>query len=123
MKEQLILCDTNILISAFEGDKKTTDILSKHITSENTILSVITFMELCRGALNKRQLNKIAKELKGYRILQINEKTSFLSSELIQKYHLSHGLQIPDAIIAASAITANIPLFTYNLKDFKFIPD
>ncbi len=37
--------------------------------------------------------------------------------------HLSHGLLIPDAIIEATAIIHQIPLFTYNLKDFRFMPD
>ena len=43
--------------------------------------------------------------------------------QLIQDYKLSHDLQIPDAIIAALSITFDIPLFTYNIKDFKFIPE
>ena len=29
----------------------------------------------------------------------------------------------PDAIIAASSITYNLTLFTYNIKDFKFIKE
>jgi predicted nucleic acid-binding protein len=45
------------------------------------------------------------------------------SLELMKKYSLSHGLLIPDAIIAASAITKNLPLWTFNQKDFKFIDD
>lgn len=43
--------------------------------------------------------------------------------ELIEAYRLSHGLQIPDAIIAATSIVYQIPLHTYNLKDFDFIPE
>jgi predicted nucleic acid-binding protein len=42
---------------------------------------------------------------------------------LIDEYSLSHGLKIPDALIAASALALNMELFTYNLKDFSFIPD
>jgi len=33
----------------------------------------------------------------------------------------SHGLQIPDALIAATAICHDMELLTYNVKDFKFI--
>jgi predicted nucleic acid-binding protein len=39
----------------------------------------------------------------------------------MEKYKLSHGLLIPDAIIAATAITYDLKLFTYNIKDFIFI--
>jgi hypothetical protein len=35
---------------------------------------------------------------------------------------LSHHLQIPDAIIGATAVIHQIPFYTYNTKDFDFIP-
>ena len=37
-------------------------------------------------------------------------------------FKLSHNLQIPDAIIGAMSIVYDIELFTYNTKDFKFLP-
>ena len=37
------------------------------------------------------------------------------------QYSLSHKLTIPDALIAATALTHNISLYTLNLKDFRFI--
>ena len=43
--------------------------------------------------------------------------------ELMKIYSMSHGLLIPDALIAATAITKNLPLWTFNQKDFKFIDD
>jgi predicted nucleic acid-binding protein len=36
-------------------------------------------------------------------------------------YSKSHGLAIPDAIIAATSLVCNINLFTLNVKDFTFI--
>ena len=33
----------------------------------------------------------------------------------------SHGLHIPDALIAATAICGGLQLLTYNVKDFKFV--
>ncbi|MCF8374691.1 MAG: PIN domain-containing protein [Bacteroidales bacterium] len=41
--------------------------------------------------------------------------------ELMIKYSLSHKLSIPDAIIAAKALHYDIQLYTYNVKDFRFI--
>jgi len=40
---------------------------------------------------------------------------------MIEHYSKSHGLQIPDAIIAATALSFEMKLFTLNLKDFKYI--
>jgi predicted nucleic acid-binding protein len=41
----------------------------------------------------------------------------------VDQFKLSHGLQIPDAIIGATAVIYKLPLFTYNVRDFNFIPD
>ena len=37
------------------------------------------------------------------------------------QYALSHKLSIPDAIIAATALYYDIELYTYNVKDFRYI--
>jgi len=51
----------------------------------------------------------------------INNNITIQSFELIQKYRLSHGLLLPDSIIAATALISGFELYTYNVKDFKFI--
>lgn len=63
------------------------------------------------------------KRIKVYDVVQIDSAISAKAIELIESYRLSHGLQIPDAIIAAMSIVYQIPLHTYNLKDFDFIPE
>ena len=37
-------------------------------------------------------------------------------------FRLSHGLKIPDALIGAMAITHALELYTYNQKDFRYMP-
>ncbi len=116
----MILLDTNIIIELFKGNPETINLLES-INEENFSISIITSMELYYGALNKRELNVIKKFLKNFELLPINEKISIISLDLIEKYSKSHGLEIPDALIAATAIYYNIPLLTYNKKDFKYI--
>jgi tRNA(fMet)-specific endonuclease VapC len=38
-------------------------------------------------------------------------------------YSLSHKVSVPDMLIAATAISHDVMLYTLNTKDFKFIPD
>lgn len=54
---------------------------------------------------------------------QLNELISRKALELLNNYRLSHGLLIPDALIASSAIILNIPLLTKNQSDYRFIPE
>ncbi len=56
----MILCDTNIFINAFNNRKDTIEKMNK-IGFENIAISTITAMELFRGMRNKKQLdNKYA---------------------------------------------------------------
>jgi predicted nucleic acid-binding protein len=121
MEKKLILCDTNIFISWFKGDLETLEKI-KLIGLENILIPSVTVMELIQGTRNKTESIQLQKKLKGYHIVHFNEATSKLAIELIEQFRLSHGLLIPDAIIAATALAFNLKLFTYNLKDFKFIP-
>jgi len=54
-------------------------------------------------------------------IIPMNEEIAGLSTELLKKYVLSHKLHFADAMIASTAIYYNLPLFTLNIKDFRFI--
>lgn len=116
----MILCDTNIIIEILKGNKRTINIIES-IGLENIAISSVTVMELYFGALNKRELNKIKKHLQALSIVHFDTDISESAIKLIERFSKSHGLQIPDAIIAATAMTSKIKLFTFNLKDFKYI--
>lgn len=121
MEEELVLCDTNVFIKFFNGNEETIAVL-KELGSERILISSITAMELYQGMGNKKELRDMKRKIKHYSILHFNRDVSRLAIDYIDAFSLSHGLQIPDAIIAASAVTFKLPLFTYNLKDFRFIP-
>ncbi len=121
MEEELVLCDTNVFIHFFNGNEETINIF-KELGNKRILIPSVTVMELYQGMGNKNELNNMKKKIRHYSILHFNSDVSRLAIEYITAFSLSHHLQIPDAIIAASAVTFNIPLFTYNLKDFRFIP-
>jgi len=116
----MILCDTDIFIEALKNNSRAIESLRK-IGFENIALSAITLMELYFGAVSKQELTKIKNRLQQLRIIHINKEISEAATKLIEKYAKSHGLHIPDALIAATAICHRMELFTYNIKDFKFI--
>ncbi|MDD2717422.1 MAG: type II toxin-antitoxin system VapC family toxin [Candidatus Wallbacteria bacterium] len=116
----MILCDTNVMIEYLKSDPRTVARVNK-IGFPNIALSSITMMELSVGALNKNELRKIQKSLRPLPLLHIDNEISETALQLIEKYSKSHNLQIPDALIAATAIANNFKLLTYNLKDFQYI--
>jgi len=118
----MVLCDTNIIIELFKGNKETISVVEK-IGINDISISSITEMELYFGAINKIELNKIKKSLRSLDVIQIDPMISEYAVKLIEKYAKSHHLNIPDSIIAATSLVCDIELFTYNIKDFKYIKD
>jgi tRNA(fMet)-specific endonuclease VapC len=117
---EMVLCDTNVIIEALKKNPIVIKTIEK-IGLPRIAISVITEMELYYGALNKDELKKIKRHISSIRIFHIDEEISITASELIERYAKSHGLLIPDALIAATSINHNLALYTGNIKDFKFI--
>ena len=125
MEKKLIICDTDVLIDYFDASKPrhqgTKHIIEEQILLDNIVISAITKMELFLGVTNKIELNQIDKLIGRFGLLLMNERITNQSLELLKTYHLSHNLAIPDSIIASTALVTNFELFTYNIKDFRFI--
>jgi predicted nucleic acid-binding protein len=118
----MILTDTDVIINFLKGTEKTKQALNQ-IGLVNIAISTITLMELYYGAFDKRELQKIKSNLSTFPIFKIDEKVSDIAIGLIEKYSKSHNLEIPDALIASIAICKEAELFTYNIRDFKFIKE
>jgi len=118
----MILLDTNILIELFKKTPKYL-LIVKNIGVNNLIISKMSVFEMYIGALNKKEINDIRKFLDYFSQIPIDETITDSAIDLVYQYRLSHSLYIGDAIIAATALKHKIPLYTLNIKDFKYIPD
>jgi predicted nucleic acid-binding protein len=125
MATRVVICDTDVLIDYFDANQlrhnDTKIIIEETISLNQIAISAITKMELLFGATNKSELNLIDKLTKRFGLLLINDEITGKALELIKTYRLSHGLAIPDALIAATAIITELEFFTYNQRDFRFI--
>ena len=86
-------------------------------------ISVVTYMELAQGCRNKSELEQAKKGLTlcQTEILPISETISSQAMQLIDRYALSHGLQLGDALIAATALEHGLTVLTANAKHFSTI--
>ena len=116
-----IVVDTDILIDAGHDIEVALSVLEQYEHNTNLSVSVITKMELVVGCRNKHELRYMEKFLCRFLVLNMNEDISTKADSLLLKYRLSHGLLIPDALIAATAISWNYPLISKNQRDFRFI--
>ncbi len=119
--DDFIIIDTDILIDAGRKIKEAVDRLDQEEQASVLGTSVVVQMELLVGCRNKEERNKLNRFLKRFQIVGLSEAIGNKSIELLNRYHLSHGLLIPDGLVAATALTMDVPLLSKNQKDYRFI--
>jgi predicted nucleic acid-binding protein len=87
-------------------------------------LSVVTYIELAQGCRTKVELNRLKKGLaqSQTQIVPLTPAISERAMALIDGHALSHGLQLGDALIAATALEHGLTLLTGNKKHFAKLP-
>jgi predicted nucleic acid-binding protein len=84
-------------------------------------ISVVTYMEVAQGCRNRLELNRLKMTLAANdtTFIHLTPDISQRASDLIDDLALSHGLQLGDALIGATAITLGLPLLSANAKHFR----
>ncbi len=116
----MILLDTDVAI----------DILRKHPPAMAWISSVqdrvclpgIVALELYQGCHNKREVKALQKQIAPFAILWPDDNASNIALDTYADAHLTHSLGILDSLIAATALTHNVSLHTFNQKHFAAVP-
>lgn len=112
------LCDTTVFIGYLRGDAE----ISAYLNNQQPSCSIITAAELLQGVENKRDQLVVQKILRRVLVLPVTAVIGERMLGLIGSFHLSHGLAIPDGLIAATALAHNLTLVTHNVKHFSFLP-
>ncbi|NUM56469.1 MAG: type II toxin-antitoxin system VapC family toxin [Candidatus Hydrogenedentes bacterium] len=118
----MILADTDILIDVSRRYRPSIEAVEELRSDESILVSVVSQMELtigCRDAREKRAVDELLAE---FGLIPISEPASILAAALVRDFYLSRGLLIPDALIAATAISHGYRLLTRNRRHFDFVP-
>lgn len=118
---EVLLVDTDILIDSARAQPDAIAFLKEHEDAYALSLSIVTEMELLVGCRNKVEQNRLNRSLECFTIICLQESMSSKAAQLLRTYSLSHGLLIPDAFIAATAMVLGVPLATKNRRDYQFI--
>jgi predicted nucleic acid-binding protein len=116
-----VIFDTDVLICFFRGMPEAAEFLENQTDRE---VSIVSIMELYQGARTRDESRIIRRffQENAFRIIPINEAISHLAVTLIEDHARNNGLQVADALIAATARETASTLATGNIKHFKTIP-
>jgi predicted nucleic acid-binding protein len=112
-----VLVDTDVLIWHLRGYAQATRRLDQ---LSPLTLSAVSYLEVLQGMRNKAELAAVKKmlEQRGAKMLLITEAITQRAISLMESLALSHGLQMGDALIAATALEHLLPVLTGNVKHF-----
>lgn len=116
----MILCDTNILIEFYRNRLEIVAEL-RRIGQQELAVSAVTQAELYFGARDKAELKQLRQHLALLHQVPLDALISTRFVQLMESYSLSHRISLPDALIAATALSHDMTLYTLNIRDFRFI--
>ena len=116
------LTDTDILIDAIRGIPAAIAFLSAQRAGAGISISIISSMELVAGCQDAAELRQLQQFLRQVTVLPVGASISQSAHQMMESYSLGHGLQIPDTLIAATALEYHSTLYTKNTRHFQMIP-
>lgn len=117
-----MLIDSDVLVWVLRSNRKAIATVDR---LRDRAVSVVTCMELFRGARDKRELQAICSFLSdaGFRVMPLTEATGRRAYQYVERHVLSIALSVPDALIAATAVESGLPLLTGNDKHFRMLEE
>ena len=114
-----VLVDTDVLIDVLRGYRPAVSFVRDY--SERIILSAIVVAELYAGVRGEKDdAEQIALEnlLALFRVVPVRGDIARLGGLYSRDYGPSHGIDLPDALVAATAFLEGAELKTLNVKHF-----
>ncbi len=117
-----MLVDTDVLIWHLRGYPKATQRLDQ---IPKLILSAVTYLELVQGMRNRSELLALQKSLamRQAERLPLTPAITERAIILMETLALSHGIQLGDALIAATGLEHQLTILTANTEHFSAVKD
>lgn len=117
----LILVDTCVFVDCLRGRQDALAFLEQ--LPGVGLVSVVTIAELAVGARNRSARALVDDVTAGCRVIELNVATARLGGDFKRRFRPSHGTDLLDALIAATAKQAGARLATVNRKHFPMFDD
>jgi predicted nucleic acid-binding protein len=116
-----MLFDTDALVWVVRGHPGAVRVLAE---DRPRAVSVISYMELLRGSLSQEDLRRIKSFLmEGFQTVSLSENIGHRAAVYVEEYGLKNGIEVADALIAATAVENGLMLCTANRKHYQPIRD
>jgi predicted nucleic acid-binding protein len=112
------LLDTDVLIDFLRGNVQATRIV---LDLEKSYVSAISVAELYAGVRSTKEASVLNTLIQDLIVLDVTAAVAQAAGEIKAQFFPSHGVGLPDALIAATAQANRLNLLTLNVKHFPML--
>ncbi len=112
------LLDTDVLIDFLRGVETSVKLI---LSMPELHISTVSVAELFAGVKSAQEERELVRLIDECEIHDVTREIASLAGKWRKKYFPSHNVQIPDALIAATASIKELPLYTLNVKHYPMI--
>ena len=115
------LVDSDIFIDFLRGQSEAVEFIKVQFPHLN--LSVISVSELYAGVRDGTERTRLEEALTACRLLEVTHGIAREAGLFKRSFGRSHGVTLPDGLIAATAKEYGLSLATLNKKHFPMLPN
>ena len=118
-----VLVDTSVVIDYLRGQADARDYLEDLRSGANLATHVVVVAETLVGARDREEQQVIDSFFRPFRVRSVESTDGERSLDLFRSFHLAHGVEWLDCLIAATCLRLRVPVATLNDKHFSVFPD
>lgn len=111
-----ILLDTDVAIDYLRGEAKAARLIETNL--DRIRVSVITVAEIRAGTKGQDEAVQLERFLSVFPTLDVTRSIADLGGDWMRKYATSQAMELPDALIAATAARHDLELKTLNVRHY-----
>jgi predicted nucleic acid-binding protein len=117
-----MLFDTDVMVWMLRGDARAAQVIA---SAPEPAISIVTYMELLRGARNRAEVRLLRSLLSEQNITvsPLTETIGHRAAVYMEEHGARSGMEVSDALIAATAVENGVPFCTANRRHYRAIAD
>jgi len=119
----MILLDSDVMIDLLRQYQPAMRWFDTLDEDEELALPGYVVMELIQGCRNKVEQEWLQRTMTPYGIVWLPAEECDKALEIFTRYHLSHNAGLLDVLIGQTAVTLDVPLYTFNQRHYLFMAE
>jgi len=116
------ILDSSVLIDVLRSHPPAVTFLGTIARSGTPATHVMVAAEVLAGTRDKKEPAVVESFLTSFQVLSPSEADGLAALELYKQVRLSHCVDWPDSLIAATALRLGLEVYTLNVKHFSAFP-